>query len=420
MHIDLHIGTEKTGSTAIQEYLHVNRARLLEDHGVLVPSSTGLRNATRLAAACQNHEAMDDLRRKYALHTREALDAFRKELIQSLTDEIATAQPQRLIISSEHLSSRLRQDEDIEALHRILTPLAETVRIIVYLRRQDALWRSAYSTAVKSGSMRVFSYPEAGTERHDLHYDRLLDRWSGLFGDASLLVRVFERGQLEAGDVVTDFCQACDIPDDLERTDARDNRSLDAETIDFLRRMNAHLPKFVDDRVNPLRGDLGRAIETVDVSGDSLSGDEENVAFYHRFREGNRRVAERWLRRESSDASELFLEEPANAAPSNAKGSAPLDHAAQVSAGLWRFHRERLRQVLFERECLRAELYMERGEFEKARETLMELKSQYPGRNRPERMLARLARLESPPPGRWLRIRQRLRRLVSGVKQNQR
>lgn len=44
----LHIGAEKTGTTTIQEFLTLNRERLLAQ-GVHFPMSVGLKNHTRLA-----------------------------------------------------------------------------------------------------------------------------------------------------------------------------------------------------------------------------------------------------------------------------------------------------------------------------------------------------------------------------------
>ena len=55
----IHIGTEKTGTTTLQEFLHLNRANL-KNQGIAYLQSPGERNNRKLATYCMNHNNVDD------------------------------------------------------------------------------------------------------------------------------------------------------------------------------------------------------------------------------------------------------------------------------------------------------------------------------------------------------------------------
>jgi len=98
----VHIGTEKTGSTTIQEFLHLNRCLLMQFE-CLFTKSAGIRNNIKLAVAAYNSDRRDDITRNYGLYSDKKLQLFQKKIIRGLQSELSRVAPPRLSFS--HLST---------------------------------------------------------------------------------------------------------------------------------------------------------------------------------------------------------------------------------------------------------------------------------------------------------------------------
>lgn len=121
---------------------------------------------------------------------------------------------QTVVVSSEHLHSRLRSVEEIQNLSDLFDGLFETVNIVVYLRRQDRLAVSLYSTALRVGWTHSTVLPKTGAVRsHYYNFQKLLECWSSVFGEDHVTVRLFERAQFANGSLYADFLQACGWPE---------------------------------------------------------------------------------------------------------------------------------------------------------------------------------------------------------------
>lgn len=90
------------------------------------------------------------------------------------------------------------------------------VKIIVYLRRHDKWWPSAYQQSIKqvafppweSNFRSFWAFQESQPENLKYwYYKRLLEKWSVFFGKENIMVRVFEGCQIKEG-VISDFFQA--------------------------------------------------------------------------------------------------------------------------------------------------------------------------------------------------------------------
>ncbi len=108
------------------------------------------------------------------------------------------------------MSSRLLNESHIEAL-KLLFPSRCTIKIIVYLRRQDELYLGTQAEAIKSGQnnlkfvdpfLRADSKPY-GRRYYD--YNLMLSRWAKVFGKSNIIVRPNEHSQLLEGDILEDF-----------------------------------------------------------------------------------------------------------------------------------------------------------------------------------------------------------------------
>ncbi len=244
----LHIGLPKTGSTTIQQFIHANR-RVLADQGFAYLKSLGQPNNTGLVLHCRNFGRGASERRslRYRKNIRSEADliGYRRKLEAELAAEVAALpSSQETILMSCELCARL-QDSEVRRLQQLLAPVASSVRILLYLRGQDDVIRSAYTTTLRVGhsvSFATWVRKEAGMLMY--RYADLIARWSDVFGGEALNVRLFRKDRFKDGDLLTDFCDAIGLADcsRFARVESR-NQSLRLGVQRFLRAFNEHYPK---------------------------------------------------------------------------------------------------------------------------------------------------------------------------------
>jgi hypothetical protein len=147
----VHIGLEKTGSTALQHWLAQHHQHL-QAEGIVMPRSLGFPNHTRLVAACLDDGVVDNL--KAHLMRREGLSEamLRRWVEGSLAAELRHAGDwHTLLITSELISSRLGSATEIERLVKLLRRYVDRICFVLVLRRQDHLAVSRFSSVLRSG-----------------------------------------------------------------------------------------------------------------------------------------------------------------------------------------------------------------------------------------------------------------------------
>ena len=284
----LHIGAEKTGTTSIQVTLHRNRDRLAAQ-GFLHSLALGQVRHIDLPVFCEADDTMDDLRRGLLDGDIKALPRFRERLIKRFDDEIAQSEVRTLIVSNEHLQSRLVTDEEKENLLKFARRCADKVRVIVYLRRQDEMAVSLHSTRFKSGEWGFDEMFPEGTSYY-YQFDELLKGYVRVFGRDAVTVRIFEPDSLVDGDAVADFLALCGVAKtEGWITVGRGNESLRPEAQYFFSIMNKINARFVDGRPARSRVDYGNLYALYAGKGyrPSRARAEE---FYYRYHEGNQWV----------------------------------------------------------------------------------------------------------------------------------
>jgi hypothetical protein len=193
----LHIGLPKTGTTSIQRTLSARRWELAR-HGVSYPAGPGL-----VVPQFLHRAAAGDGRDARVARFRQDLDSELKKL----PGDIST-----VILSAEQCSLHLQSPTQIEQLRAWLAPYFETIRVVVYLRRQDALAASLYAQMLRRG---IIEAPALDTRREELaalyDYAGLLDKWAAVFGRDALVPRIFAPQTLPNGDVVQDFLSVCGL-----------------------------------------------------------------------------------------------------------------------------------------------------------------------------------------------------------------
>ena len=152
MKVIVHIGAEKTGSTSIQEYLYDNIS-LLSNAGFYYYCSSVYKNSRALPAYCMDDHIYDDFLRNKGIRSVQKKIDFKHEFLKNFSAEMKSV-PKKIhtvIISSEHLHSRLRSQEEVGNVRELLSPFFSDVKIVCYIREQVRTCTSLYSTAIKIG-----------------------------------------------------------------------------------------------------------------------------------------------------------------------------------------------------------------------------------------------------------------------------
>lgn len=198
----MHLGTGKTGTTAIQELLDANADFLAEEHGILYASS-GKRGINH-HLLCANFQRTDPNVEQRVRHH-----------LQELAQEIEQTDLHTVVVSSEYFPDVTA--EEIESIYLpILSEVAE-IHPVLYLRRQDTFLESWYGQIAKAQTAGW----AAGIHRLDERlraagiFDYLdhADRWARHTGDENTHVRPFERRQLVGEDAGYDFLDVLGIED---------------------------------------------------------------------------------------------------------------------------------------------------------------------------------------------------------------
>ncbi|MFG5086315.1 hypothetical protein O8I31_00615 [Campylobacter lari] len=257
MVVYLHIGTEKTGTTSIQKFLFENK-HALNKNNVLYSHKLGANasqwNFTFLA---YNDIRSDEYCISRKIYTYSDFKIHKKKVFLDFKKELKKANCQKLLISSEHLSSRLQSTKEIKRCKKILNILGfKEIKILVYLREQNSEVISAFSTAIKSGS--DISDIQRNSDKYTRgKYDLLLLKWQKFFGKENLIVRLFDKNEFYQGDLLKDFIYSIGLEwDDEFQIPNKENESLDLIGIELLKRINKYLPWKVENKINHLRGNI--------------------------------------------------------------------------------------------------------------------------------------------------------------------
>ena len=235
-HLTLHIGLSKTGSSSIQRVLAAARSAM-QEAGVYYPRSPGWANHALLPASLVRDPAI-----LWGFHpgTWEGMSAaarlarFRREW-----DEEIAALPDwatHCVISAEQIGGLLRHDDEVQRLADLLAPHFATMRVIVYLRRQDSHLASAYSQWLRGGILEEPRLPDEGPEVHfEYDYGPMLDMYASAFGQDNVRPRIFARDRLVGGDVVEDFMLAAGfsipVPAEASQKNANAGITLQAQAL---------------------------------------------------------------------------------------------------------------------------------------------------------------------------------------------
>ena len=238
----LHIGLEKTGTTSVQHLLKTNREALLTQ-GTLVPTSLHPGNNFYLAMASFSSFRPDGLLKAEGIKNQAGLDAFRRKTLANFQSELKGASgAKQVLISSEHLQSRLTTLEDIQLLKSNLESVGlEEFEVLVYLREPIRIALSHHSMAIKKGVFvdEKFFEPNHPRVSQILGFKASLELWQQVFGIESLNVRLYPEGSKPSA-LIDDFFSVTKVGQNglNLNSDARRNVNLSLGALQILNQLN--------------------------------------------------------------------------------------------------------------------------------------------------------------------------------------
>jgi len=284
----LHLGTPKTGTTAIQRFFHLNRDELASIDSVSYPTAGRVNNKGKLeishrplfasmtAARKKNHSLLSDI-------DEQALDH------------------RKIVISCEYFFGRLYKQEVQEALKRIKDFFKnDELKIIIYLRRWDSYLDSVYNQAVKASMFDLKAREESINDFfdrcekvigwHPADYLKYLAILDDIFGKEAIEIRSFDVKALAGGNLLQDFSEAIAIksihPYKMPR---KANESLTAKQlliVSMLSPLYGGKEKLVVVRkvMKKFKDDAGQ------FDGYCLLGRDERLAIINRFKQDEEKL----------------------------------------------------------------------------------------------------------------------------------
>ena len=340
----IHIGTPKTGTSAIQNFLAMNRENL-KTNGIFIPTTDHL-------AGC--HVELGQATFIPTLLGASALwiNPFFKEgytiadqnnIWKKYRDEIETNcnKDDLVIFSYEALTGFVEQE--IVRVNELMKTLFDDIIVVLYLRRQPECLISHYGSGIYNGAVPQENFFDQLNQSSFFIcffvYHKIVERWS-IFGKDKLKIRIFDKREFHENDLLSDFAHTVGFDmTGLERG-KNENVSLDSAETEYLRFLNTHIPAYLDSwTVNPDR----RLING--FFWQTKEGRSKYEKPYHlnrneaqqildQYREGNDWIAREYLGREKLFDDDVSMYPEVVDSPHQLT----LERSVEISAQLLKFH----------------------------------------------------------------------------------
>ncbi|MGC8484992.1 MAG: hypothetical protein ACP5O6_05090 [Candidatus Baltobacteraceae bacterium] len=184
----LHVGTHKTGTTALQAMLVLNRDALAAQ-GIAVPNTGRVRQSADYETP--GHHAL----------AWELADSPPYPLLARMVDELQSLTAQTAVISSEEFSPIHHHREAMSALRSAFAEAGYRTVVLLYLRPQARYAESIFQQHVRDHRDLSFATlvqeildggcSERGDIRLEFLYSRMLDALTTAFGGENIVVRPY-------------------------------------------------------------------------------------------------------------------------------------------------------------------------------------------------------------------------------------
>lgn len=301
----LHVGTQKTATTTIQKFLAHN-SDVLNSKGYAYPIfpfrfkyKSKYRNAMFLTLMAYDKDGEWDIKKE-----EKRLNYGMRE-IHTLFETY-----DNVILSDESQWLNLcRRGDRMKALVEDSREHGYQIKIIVYFRRQDQFMESIWNQLVKSREGYVTSFEEFLKENdyNDyLDYYKEMSFFADLIGDENVIVRRFDEVIRSEEGIVADFMNLIGLEFTGEYEIVLDNANVGLygneihimELLNQLEEVNHKEHKLFREGLVRCSPNAKEAYRCSEFS------EEERRAFMKPYEDGNRKIAERFIR----DGKPLFSE----------------------------------------------------------------------------------------------------------------
>lgn len=214
MKLIAHIGTTKTGTKTIQNFLHQNRA-ILKENGIYYSKSLGTINQKKTSIYCTDFFKTRDLCRSFKITTEAQNEEFKKNIFDDFQKEMdSLADIHTVVVSNEHLHSRVSTEDNLLKLDQLFGKRFDHVEILCYLRPQLDQVISLYSTFLKQkykAGIDKFIEDMINKDHFYFDFEKSMRLWSKHYGIDNLNVRLFDKTKKLEHGILSDFCEQLDL-----------------------------------------------------------------------------------------------------------------------------------------------------------------------------------------------------------------
>lgn len=294
----MHIGQPKTGTSALQAFLSMNR-ELLREKGVYYPVLDG-DYAVREKKGAMSGNAVN--LRKLACPL-EQFDKVKLEYVRQIEELLA--HDDKILLSSEGMWWGNYAQKVCGNLKALLGDRV-VMKVIVYLRRQDDEMESIWNQEVKT-----FLYTkncQTYVKEHicDYDYDTRLSAIAEVIGKENMIVKIYDGGRFTNGNYIfEDFLSVFGIDDihDFKKQQFQINPSMGKNVIEIKRILN-QIPSGMILEEEFRKFSMARMVfaenEEKITKAPSILSYEERKEILDTFEESNRRLGKEYFGMEAS------------------------------------------------------------------------------------------------------------------------
>lgn len=260
----LHIGRQKTGSSAIQEALFQGREKLA-DEGVLYPTPPKGWTHHNIVVVNMLRPGKEP---RYLLDKaeRDELVKINETFWEQVSDEVSSRNPEVLVISAESLFRNFNESALSDLKERVKSLGANELKIVGYVRRHSDHFASA--TIQKLKARFHVPKPSVGECRP------ILQKYMSVFGREYMDIAAFSRASLYGQDIVADFLSRSvqdheKLANTLELGRSDVNVGLSAEAAEIIRKYRGAFDADKEDRHTRRSADLRRALERIEKNSET-------------------------------------------------------------------------------------------------------------------------------------------------------